>query len=92
MNDVNSSLQAVKKLLFDLQTEKFSKLVPVLSKEYTDELIMHVSEYPLKKDGLDIDFLKETVSKIFVQSDGSIKIRFVNGKVIGNNQEVQANE
>ena len=53
---------------------------------------MHVSEYPLKKDGLDIDFLKETVSKIFVQSDGSIKIRFVNGKVIGNNQEVKANE
>lgn len=88
MNDMNSSLQSVKKLLFDLQTEKFSKLAPVLSKEYTDELIMHISEFPIKKEGLDIEFLRETVSKIIVQSDGNIRIRFINGKVIGNSQEV----
>lgn len=88
MNDMNSSLQSVKKLLFDLQTEKFSNLKPVLSGEYTDELIMLVSEFPVKKEGIDIEFLRQTISKIIVQADGNIRIRFVNGKEIGNELEV----
>ena len=88
MNDMNSSLQSAKKLLFDLQTEKFSNLNPVLSGDYTDELIMLISEFPLKRDGIDIEFLRQTASKIIVLPDGNIQIRFVNGKVIGNKLEV----
>ena len=88
IGDINSSFQAIKKLLFDLQTEKFSALNPVLSNEYTDELIMLVSEFPIRKDGIDIEFLRQTVSKIIVMADGNIKIQFVNGKIIGIEEEI----
>ena len=49
---------------------------------------MLVSESPVKKEGIDIEFLRQTISKIIVQADGNIRIRFVNGKEIGNELEV----
>ena len=41
---------------------------------------------PEDEQALDIPFMKKTVSAIIIQPDANIRIRFINGKEIGNEE------
>ena len=88
ISDSKSMFQPIKKLIIDSLIEKYDYLNFDPSKEITDELCEFLKNYKKNKDSLDISFMKMVISKIIVQRDGDIKIRFVNGKEISNRQVV----
>ena len=84
----NPMFQPIKKLLFEIVSEKFNFLKLDSSKEVTDELCAFVSEYTPSKKKLDIAFMEKTVSKIIVYKPGNIGVQFINGAEIGNEQVI----
>lgn len=83
----NPMFHPIMKLIYETVTEKFSEMKLDLSAAVSDELYDLFSEYePRDEQALDIPFMKKTVSAIIIQPDGNIRIRFVNGKEIGNEE------
>ena len=83
----NSMFHPIMKLIYETVTEKFSEMELDLSAAVSDALYDLFSEYePEDEQALDIPFMKKTVSAIIIQLDGNIRIRFVNGKEIGNEE------
>ena len=81
----------IMKLIYENVTDKFSQMKIDPSTSVSDELYDLFSKYePEDEQVLDIPFMKKTVSAIIVQPDANIRIRFINGKEIGN-EEVLGN-
>lgn len=83
----DASFMPVKKLLFDFVNEEFDIMQSEFSLGITSELTRYICETEISQDCLDVEFMKNTVSKIIVLSDGNIKVRFINGKEISNTSE-----
>ena len=87
----NPMFHPIMKLIYETVTDKFSEMELDPSAAVSDALYDLFSEYePEDEQALDIPFMKKTVSAIIIQPDGNIRIRFVNGKEIGN-EEVRDN-
>ena len=87
----NPMFHPIMKLIYETVTDKFSEMELDPSAAVSDALYDLFSEYePEDEQALDIPFMKKTVSAIIIQPDGNIRIRFVNGKEIGN-EEVRGN-
>ena len=87
----NPMFHPIMKLIYETVTDKFSEMELDSSAAVSDALYDLFSEYePEDEQALDIPFMKKTVSAIIIQPDGNIRIRFVNGKEIGN-EEVRDN-
>ncbi len=83
----NSMFHPIMKLIYETVTDKFSEMELDPSAAVSDALYDLFSEYePEDEQVLDIPFMKKTVSAIIIQPDGNIRIRFVNGKEIGNEE------
>ena len=83
----NPMFHPIMKLIYETVTDKFSEMELDLSAAVSDALYDLFSEYePEDEQALDIPFMKKTVSAIIIQPDGNIRIRFVNGKEIGNEE------
>ena len=83
----NPMFHPIMKLIYETVTAKFSEMELDLSAAVLDALYDLFSEYePEDEQALDIPFMKKTVSAIIIQPDGNIRIRFVNGKEIGNEE------
>lgn len=87
MQQSDTSFMPVKKLLFDFAKEEFDALQSEFSLGITSELAGYICETEIGQGCLDVEFIKNTVSKIIVLSDGNIKVRFINGKEISNISE-----
>ena len=83
----DASFMPVKKLLFDFVKQEFDSMQSEFSLGITSELTRYICETEIIQDCLDVEFMKNTVSKIIVLSDGNIKVRFINGKEISNTSE-----
>jgi hypothetical protein len=83
----DASFMPVKKLLFDFVKEEFDIMQSEFSLGITSELTRYICETEIIQDCLDVEFMKNTVSKIIVLSDGNINVRFINGKEISNTSE-----
>ncbi len=87
----NPMFHPIMKLIYETVMDKFSEMELDPSAAVSDALYDLFSEYePEDEQALDIPFMKKTVSAIIIQPDGNIRIRFVNGKEIGN-EEVRDN-
>ena len=87
----NPMFHPIMKLIYETVTDKFSEMELDPSAAVSDALYDLFAEYePEDEQALDIPFMKKTVSAIIIQPDGNIRIRFVNGKEIGN-EEVRDN-
>ena len=87
----NPMFHPIMKMIYENVTDKFSEMAIDRSTSISEELFDLFSEYePRDEQALDIPFMKKTVSAIIIQPDGNIRIRFVNGKEIGN-EEVRDN-
>ena len=87
----NPMFHPIMKLIYETVTDKFLEMELDPSAAVSDALYDLFSEYePEDEQALDIPFMKKTVSAIIIQPDGNIRIRFVNGKEIGN-EEVRDN-
>lgn len=83
----NPMFHPIMKLIYETVTDKFSEMELDPSAAVSDALYDLFSEYvPEDEQALDIPFMKKTVSAIIIQPDGNIRIRFVNGKEIGNEE------
>lgn len=83
----NPMFHPIMKLIYETVTDKFSEMELDPSVAVSDALYDLFSEYePEDEQALDIPFMKKTVSAIIIQPDGNIRIRFVNGKEIGNEE------
>ncbi len=78
--------QPIKQLIFESQALKFSVMGFDMSKEKTLALCDYFTDYTGDFKELDLDFIKTVVSKIIVEADGKIRIRFVNGQEISERQ------
>ena len=87
MSQSEPSFLPVQKLLYECVSDKFNELIMGTSAEVTDELKKYIVMYESKKKTLDVDFMKNTVSKIIIGSDGNIRLRFINEKEISNKSE-----
>ena len=77
----------IMKMIHENVTDKFSEMSIDPSASVSDELFDLFSEYePEDEQVLDIPFMKKTVSAIIIQPDANIRIRFINGKEIGNEE------
>ena len=77
----------IMKMIHENVTDKFSEMAIDPSTSVSDELFDLFSEYkPEDEQALDIPFMKKTVSAIIIQPDANIRIRFINGKEIGNEE------
>ena len=83
----DASFMPVKKLLFDFVKQEFDTMQSEFSLGITSELTRYICETEIIQDCLDVEFMKNTVSKIIVLSDGNINVRFINGKEISNTSE-----
>lgn len=83
----DASFMPVKKLLFDFVKEEFDAMQSEFSLGITSELTRYICETEISQDCLNVEFMKNTVSKIIVLSDGNINVRFINGKEISNTSE-----
>ena len=87
----NPMFHPIMKLIYETVTDKFSEMELDPSAAVSDALYDLFSEYkPEDEQALDIPLMKKTVSAIIIRPDGNIRIRFVNGKEIGN-EEVRDN-
>ena len=87
----NPMFHPIMKMIHENVTDKFSEMTIDPSTSVSDELFDLFSEYePEDEQVLDIPFMKKTVSAIIIQPDANIRIRFINGKEIGN-EEVRDN-
>ena len=83
----NPMFHPIMKLIYETVTDKFSEMELDPSAAVSDALYDLFSEYePEDEQALDIPFMKKTVSAIIIKPDGNIRIRFVNGKEIGNEE------
>ena len=83
----NPMFHPIMKMIYENVTDKFSEMVIDLSTSVSDELFDLFSKYkPRDEQVLDIPFMKKTVSAIIIQPDANIRIRFINGKEIGNEE------
>ena len=83
----NPMFHPIMKLIYETVSDKFSEMDLDPSAAVSDALYDLFSEYePEDEQALDIPFMKKTVSAIIIQPDGNIRIRFVNGKEIGNEE------
>ena len=80
LDQPNVQFNPIKKALFDCTESRFNSLIFDES-TYTDSLIKFMDRQT-NIDKIDISILSVVVSKIYVNSDGSITVRFVNGKEI----------
>ena len=83
----NPMFHPIMKLIYETVTDKFLEMELDPSAAVSDALYDLFSEYvPEDEQALDIPFMKKTVSAIIIKPDGNIRIRFVNGKEIGNEE------
>ncbi len=83
--------QPIKSLIYSSINDKYNAMDFDASKQFTTALCEYVSNYKMKADILDLRFMKIAVSKIVIEVDGKVKIRFANSKEISERQ-VTANE
>ena len=83
----NPMFHPIMKLIYETVSDKFLEMELDPSAAVSDALYDLFLEYvPEDEQALDIPFMKKTVSAIIIKPDGNIRIRFVNGKEIGNEE------
>ena len=87
LTEASPMFHPIMKMIHENVTDKFSEMSIDPSASVSDELFDLFSEYePEDEQVLDIPFMKKTVSAIIIQPDANIRIRFINGKEIGNEE------
>ena len=81
--------QPIKALLYSAVNDKYNAMDFDTSKRFTNSLCEYVAGYEGDFRQLDIDFMKTTVSKLIIEADGKMRIRFVNGKEISESEVLQ---
>lgn len=76
----NIQFSFVKKAILDCVQSKFDSCIFDAS-VYTEQLKKYLSEHEVN-NGLNIEVLSNVVEKIYINANGSIMIRFINGKEI----------
>lgn len=73
----NVQFTAVKKLIFQCVEKKFICCTENKSEVYTDYVLKCFDEWnPV--DGVDIDFMRKVVDRVFLEKDGSVIIKMIN--------------
>ncbi len=78
--------QPIKSLIYSSINDKYNAMDFDTSKQFTTALCEYISNHKMKADILDLRFMKIAVSKIVIEADGKIKIRFLNGQEISERQ------
>ena len=78
--------QPIKSLIYSSINDKYNAMDFDTSKQFTTALCEYVSNYKIKNDILDLRFMKIAVSKIVIEADGKVKIRFANGQELSERQ------
>ncbi len=78
--------QPIKSLIYSSINDKYNAMDFDTSKQFTTALCEYISNYKIKDDILDLSFMKIAVSKIVIEADGKLKIRFANSKEISERQ------
>ncbi|MGN0492893.1 MAG: recombinase family protein [Acutalibacteraceae bacterium] len=81
--------QPIKALLYSSVNDKYNAMDFDTSKRFTNALCEYVASYNGEFEQLDIDFMKTAVSRLIIEADGKMKIRFANGKEISESEVTQ---
>ncbi len=84
--------QPIKSLIYSSINDKYNAMDLDTSKQFTTALCEYISNYKIKDDILDLKFMKIAISKIVIEADGKVKIRFANGQEISERQVMKNGE
>ena len=86
MFESKAMFQPIRKLIVDIIDKKFSVMEFDPTKEKTGVLCSFFENYKSENKGLDLILLKKTVSCIFIDRDGNVRVKFINGAEVTNKQ------
>lgn len=84
MFESKAMFQPIRKLIVDIIDKKFSVMEFDPTKEKTGVLCSFFENYKSENKGLDLILLKKTVSCIFIDGDGNVRVKFINGAEVTN--------
>ena len=88
-NSLNPSFNTGKKLIFECANLKFQACREKKGLAYTDRVLQLTKEQDIDNK-IESDYLEKAVSKIVVDADGTITVRFINGSEIKDREENNA--
>ncbi len=88
-NSLNPSFNAGKKLIFECANLKFQACREKKGLAYTERVLQLTKEQDIDSK-IESDYLEKAVSKIVVDADGTITVRFINGSEIKDREENNA--
>lgn len=81
--------QPIKALLYSAVKDKYNAMDFDTSNQFTSALCEYVAGFEGDFRRLDIDFMKTAVSRLIIEADGKMRIRFVNNKEISESEVTQ---